>query len=198
MPSKYLHFYTGTIHCLDPSRRFIRYRNSLCWCVSLRLSFRQEPYSLSGMALRHFIMRRISFASHLNNSNSALTTSRYLRLMAMASLQMICSIAATSYQLWFTLQTNALRPWKSWNFVHSDWLRIGIFPALFTPEFVAKFFYIAWWFVPLPTFLFVAFFSFGKDAMDEYRKCFEWLRVHVLRQSNNSSNSKRSFLKMSL
>ncbi|KAF8809920.1 STE3-domain-containing protein [Phlegmacium glaucopus] len=152
----------------------------------------------AGLALRHFMIRRLSFAAHLNASSSGLTTSRYLRLMTMASFLMVWSITITSYQFWFTLKTNQLRPWTTWSDVHSDWLRIGLFPALFTPEFVAKFFYIAWWPVPISTFLFVAFFSFGKDATDEYRKCLLWLRVNILRQSANSSKSKGTFFVMQI
>ena len=46
------------------------------------------------------------------------------------------------------------------------------------------------------TSLFVAFFSCGKDAMDEYRKYLPWLRARILRQSNNSSKLKGSFFVM--
>ena len=163
-----------------------------------RLSFLPTSYPLLGLALRHFMKRRISFSAHLQASSSPLTTSRYLRLITMASLQMVWSITVTSFSFWFTLKAVPMRPWTTWSDVHSDWVRIDLYPAAFTPEFVAKFFYIAWWPVPITTFMFVAFFSFGKDAMDEYRKCFLWLRVNILRQSiNTSSKSNGGFFNMS-
>ena len=98
--------------------------------------------------------------------------------------------------LWFTLTLVLIRPWTTWSGVHSDWVRIDIFRAALLSPFVAPSYYISWWPVSGSTFLFVAFFSFGKDVMDEYRKCFLWLRARIPRQSNNSFKSKGSFFVM--
>ncbi|KAF8153836.1 pheromone A receptor-domain-containing protein [Crassisporium funariophilum] len=163
----------------------------IVWIPPIIMSIASIVYA--GLALRHFMIRRLSFAAHLNSSSSALTTSRYLRLMTMAALQMVWSIAVTSYALWFTVMAVPIRKWTTWGDVHSDWLRIDLFPAEFTPEFVARAFYVLWWLIPASTFLFVSFFAFGKDAMDEYKKCFVWFRVNILRQSPSSINSKGSF-----
>ena len=122
------------------------------------------------------MLRRLSFASHLSSSNSALTPSRYLRLMTMAALQMVWSITVTSYSFHFTATTLKIRPWTTWDDVHSDWLRVDTYPDAFTPPAVKQTFYGMWWFIPISTFLFVVFFSFGKDAMDEYKRCFVWVR----------------------
>jgi len=138
-------------------------------------------------------LRRLSFAAHLEASTSALTTSRYLRLMTMAALQMVWSITVSSYALWFTTMAEPLRPWTTLSDVHSDWNRIDLFPALYTPPFVDKAYYVLWWLVPVSTFGFVAFFAFGKDAMDEYSKFFAWLRVKVFRHSSNAKSSKGTF-----
>ncbi|PPR02536.1 hypothetical protein CVT24_001962 [Panaeolus cyanescens] len=137
----------------------------------------------AGLALRHFLKRRLSFAAHLNASNTALTTSRYLRLMTMAALQMVWSISVTSFSMWFTASFVPLRPWTTWDDVHFEFSRIDVFIDVLTPPLLRQAYYTLWWVVPVSTWLFVAFFSFGKDAMDEYRKCFVWFRVNVLRQS---------------
>lgn len=129
----------------------------------------------ASLALRHFIVRRLSFAAHLHNSSSALTPSRYLRLMTMAVLQMVWSITATVYALAFASSTERLRPWTTWDDVHSDWLRVDVFLDAPTPLIIRNAFYVLWWIIPISTFLFVAFFSFGKDAMDEYKKFLTWL-----------------------
>jgi pheromone a factor receptor len=160
----------------------------IVWIPPILLSIIAIVYS--GLALRHFMIRRVAFAAHLSSSNSALTTSRYLRLMTMAALQMVWSITVTSYALWFTVVAVPIRPWTTWSDVHSDWLRIDLFPDAFTPDFVKRAFYVLWWLVPISTFLFVGFFAFGKDAMDEYRKCFVWFRVKVLRQNPSPNSSK--------
>lgn len=49
-------------------------------------------FSFASFALHHFIIRRITFARHLRNSNSALTPSRYFRLMSMALVQIFWDV----------------------------------------------------------------------------------------------------------
>jgi pheromone a factor receptor len=153
----------------------------------------------AGISLRHFIRRRLSFAAHLSSSNSALTPSRYIRLMTMAALQMVWSISATVYALIFMFVSGSLRPWTTWADVHSDWLRVDAFPDAFAPPFVRRAFYVLWWIIPISTFLFVVFFSFGKDAMDEYKKCGNWVCTKVFRQdSSTSGKSKKSRFSISM
>nr|UWI70530.1 pheromone receptor B4 [Pleurotus eryngii] len=153
-------------------------------------------FVFSALALRHFLRRRVTFALHLQASNSALTTSRYFRLMSMALAQMFAIVAVTAYTLWFTLIAVPIRPYTSWADVHSDWSRIDQYLTKFTPPLVVRSFYALWWMVPLSTFLFVAFFAFGQEALDEYRKCCMWL-VSVFRSKSALSeklNPKGSLL----
>ncbi|KAJ3505020.1 hypothetical protein NLJ89_g7634 [Agrocybe chaxingu] len=150
----------------------------------------------AALALRHFMIRRLSFAAHLSSSNSSLTPSRYLRLMVMSALQMFWSLVVTAYALWFTVTAVRIRPWTTWADVHSDWLRIDLFPALFTPPFVERAFYVLWWLVPVSTFLFVGFFSFGKDATDEYKRCISWFKTRVLRRPESSKSFKGQFFSL--
>ncbi|KAF6749938.1 pheromone receptor Rcb2 B43 [Ephemerocybe angulata] len=147
-------------------------------------------FIFSGLALRHFVIRRLTFAAHLKNSNAGLTTSRYLRLIAMAVVQMIGVVGVTSYTLWFTSIAVPLRPWTTWSDVHSDFGRVDQFLALFYPPPVARAYYGMWMMVPVSTFLFIAFFAFGKDAMDEYKKCVVWVKVNVLRMEKGDGKSK--------
>jgi pheromone a factor receptor len=139
------------------------------------------------LAFRHFIHRRLSFATHLSVSNSALTTSRYLRLMAMSAVEMIWSISATSYTIWFTIINVPLRPWINWDFVHSNFSRIDIYPAAFMPVSVATTYYTLWWMLPASSFVFVAFFAFGQDTVDEYKAWFTWFKRRVLRMPDDKS-----------
>ncbi|KAJ2916348.1 hypothetical protein MD484_g4053, partial [Candolleomyces efflorescens] len=161
----------------------------LIWVPPLALAFGSVVYS--ALALRHFVVRRLTFAAHLQASNSALTTSRYLRLMSMAAIQMVGSITITSYALWFTSIAMPLRPWTNWDDVHSDFLRVDQYLTRFVPPALTRPFYVSWWFTPISTFIFVAFFSFGKDALDEYKKCFSWIRSKIFRRSESSGKSKK-------
>lgn len=139
------------------------------------------------------MLRRISFTAHLNASRSSLTTSRYLRLMLMAALQMVWSLTTTAYALWFTVIAVPLRPWTTWADVHSNFLRIDQFPSILTPPTILTGYYVLWWIVPTSTFIYVAFFAFGREAVDEYKKCFVWFRTHILRQKNTGQSVKGSF-----
>ncbi|KDR78095.1 hypothetical protein GALMADRAFT_32651, partial [Galerina marginata CBS 339.88] len=134
---------------------------------------------LSGLAFRNFWQRRITFARHLQG-NSALTPSRYFRLMAMSLVQMFWGLAVIAFNMWFTMR-GGLRPWISWEDVHSNFSRIGVFPTLFIPPQALLFTYMLWWTLPISSFLFFAFFSFGQDAMKEYRACYIWIRRNVFR-----------------
>lgn len=148
---------------------FSFYLMKFFWSVSL----------LPGLSLRHFIRRRIIFAAHLS-THSALTTSRYLRLILMSILQMFWSLTATSYTLAFTAMNVPLRPWTTWAEVHSDFSRIDQYPAILIPAFVDRSYHGLWWMIPASTFIFVAFFSFGQDAIEEYKKCLAWLWARIL------------------
>ncbi|KAG2006185.1 pheromone receptor [Coprinopsis cinerea AmutBmut pab1-1] len=162
----------------------------IVWLPPLLASFGSLCYS--AIALRHFV-RRLTFAAHLNSSKSGLTTSRYMRLIAMAATQMIWAVTVTSYSLWFTSIAIPLRPWTNWEDVHSDFGRVDQFLDFFTPPHIKHSFYVLWWMVPISAFLFVAFFAFGKDAMDEYKKCFTWVKVNIFRIKPSDTSTKKPF-----
>lgn len=152
----------------------------------------------AALALRHFLKRRVTFAMHLAASNSALNTSRYLRLMMMALAEMFTSIALTVYTLWVTLVGVPIRPWTTWDDVHSDWLRIDSYYTIATPPILVKSYYGLWWVIPASTFMFVAFFAFGKEAVDEYKKCLLWVASTIFRMApKKRSLPKGVFAKLS-
>jgi len=115
----------------------------------------------------------------------------------MSALQMFWSIAITSYTLWYTRSTSPVRPWTTWADVHSDFLRVDQYFSAFMPPFILSTLNVMWWFIPASTWIFVAFFSFGKEATDEYKKCFSWLKTNVLRRPD-LSKAKSSFKSLTL
>ncbi|KAJ7453830.1 Rcb2.42 [Mycena latifolia] len=117
-------------------------------------------------ALYHFFRRRVTFARHLQAASS-LTPGRYFRLMAMALVQMLWTTIVTVADMAFTLRPG-LRPWISWDDVHSNFGRIAVFPTLFIPPQTLVITYFIWWTVPISAVLFAAFFAFGEDAKREY------------------------------
>ncbi|KAH8823737.1 pheromone A receptor-domain-containing protein [Flagelloscypha sp. PMI_526] len=130
----------------------------------------------SAIALHHFFIRRLTFAAHLQTSHTSLTTSRYLRLMAMATIQMFWSLTFSLFSLIFAFSTLPLLPWTNWDDVHFDWLRIAVFPmrlfAAALPKNMLNVFTILWWGPPLSALVFVGFFAFGAEAVQEYKNAF--------------------------
>ncbi|KAF8174224.1 GPCR fungal pheromone mating factor [Pholiota molesta] len=149
------------------------------------LFFSLGSFLLSALAFRNFWIRRISFARHLQTSNSALTPSRYFRLMAMSLVQMFWGLSLGIFNMWFTMKPG-LRPWISWADVHFNFSRVGVFPTIVIPPKQLSYSYLLWWSVPISSVFFFAFFAFGQDAMKEYRKCFNWIKLTILRRPGNS------------
>ncbi|TFY61868.1 hypothetical protein EVG20_g6898 [Dentipellis fragilis] len=149
---------------------------------------------LGGVALAHFFRRRLSFARHLQQSNSALTTARYFRLMVMALVEMFWTLVVSSLNVWFTCR-GGLRPWISWDNVHVGFSQIGQFPTVLIPKDDLRWTFALWWTIPISAFIFSAFFAFGEDAMREYCACFAWVRLHVFRMQPplNSTGSLPSY-----
>ncbi len=133
------------------------------------------------MALHHFWIRRITFARHLQSKNSALTSGHYFRLMSMSIVQIFWSVLITALNMWFTMRTG-LRPWISWEDVHTDFGRIRQLPEVLIPDNIYRLTYAIWWTLPISSVLFFAFFSFGQEAMKEYSSCLRWFKRVVLRR----------------
>ncbi|KAJ7071635.1 Rcb2.42 [Mycena amicta] len=131
-------------------------------------------------ALYHFFRRRLTFARHLQDSGSSsgMTPSRYFRLMAMALVQMIWATAVTVSNMYITLLPG-IRPWVSWENVHSNFSRVGVFPRVFIPQNIWSSAIFAFWAIPITSALFFVFFAFGQDAVKEYKAVFGLVRKVV-------------------
>ncbi|KAI0053492.1 fungal pheromone STE3G-protein-coupled receptor [Auriscalpium vulgare] len=138
-------------------------------------------FIVAGLALRHFFRRRASFSKHLQNSQSGLSSSHYFRLILMSLVEMVWSLTISSLNVAFTTR-GGLRPWHDWNFVHSGFLQVGQFPLAVVPEGIRRWTFALWWAIPVSTFVFVAFFASGEEAMKEYRAIYQWCRRVVLRR----------------
>ena len=129
------------------------------------------------IALKYFLQHRITFALYLENSNSGLTPSRYLRLMAMAFVEIIITAVSSSITLWFT--SLSLRPWTNFADVHFNFSRVATVPIVFAPQTIINYYYVTWYIIPVSSVIFFVFFAFGQDAVREYSACFAWIRRHV-------------------
>lgn len=98
----------------------------------------------------------------------------------MAVIEMFWGLLVTSLNMWFSCQ-HGLRPWISWENVHVGFSQIAYFPTVIIPPTTLAWAYALWCVVPISGALFSVFFSFGEDAMKDYRKSLQWFRTMVSR-----------------
>ena len=147
------------------------------------------------MALHHIIRRRIEFAAHLRNSRSALSPGRFLRLMAMAIVEMLWDTGVNAYIIWFNVTFGGFEPWISWANVHSNFSRVAVFPAFLIPHMFLTQLIWQWWIVPISCLFFFFFFAFGEEARADYLATIGWVRRKFLqRDSGNSGTYGNSFI----
>ncbi|KAJ7158042.1 Rcb2.42 [Mycena crocata] len=127
-----------------------------------------------GIALSAFLRRRIAFTRMLINADSALTTSRYIRLMSMTTLLGTWNAIIIGIGMWASY-SGGLRPWTSWSDVHFNFSRIQPYPLGAIPIKLLRVTYLLWAAVPISALFFFSFFAFGEDAMKEFRHFTRWI-----------------------
>ncbi|KAJ3811579.1 pheromone receptor [Lentinula aff. lateritia] len=130
----------------------------------------------SGLTLRSFYVRRIQFTQILSSNNS-INPSRYLRLMLLALVDIMCTIPLGIYIIYVDLKGIALQPWISWADTHFDFSRVVLVPAVVwrsDPATVVALELNRW--VPIfCALIFFALFGFAEEAMKNYRRVF-WIQ----------------------
>ncbi|KAI0729144.1 putative fungal pheromone GPCR, STE3-type [Fomitopsis betulina] len=127
----------------------------------------------ASLTLRAFWRRRAQFAELLSSS-SALTTSRYLRLMLLCCVEMACTIPLGAFSIFINNDDVAVAPYISWANAHYDFAFVGKYPA--SAWMSNHPFYISVqmgrWIYPGSAFLFFALFGFAEEARRNYRIAF--------------------------
>ncbi|KAG9046238.1 hypothetical protein FS837_004799 [Tulasnella sp. UAMH 9824] len=169
----------GTIYYSVPALLII-------YIPPLVFSFASLVYA--SIAFVWFMKRRAQFAEHLQTNNTGLTTGRYFRLMALAVTEIVIGSSLGSYILGVTIQDSHFRDWDNWANVHSDFGRIAQIPRVLVPDFFWNRLLITWYIPVVGSVLFFIFFGFGQDAMTEYRRMLNWVRVTIFRRPLKASN----------
>nr|AER51018.1 pheromone receptor [Lentinula edodes]AGL07754.1 pheromone receptor [Lentinula edodes]AWT57983.1 Pheromone receptor [Lentinula edodes] len=143
------------------------------WPVLIGLA----SFIYSSLTLRTFYIRRIQF-NHILASNSAINPSRYLRLMLLALIDILCTIPIGIYIIYIDLKGVPLAPWISWDDTHFDFGRVVLIPAVVwraDPATTAGL-QINRWLPVICAFIFFALFGFAEEAMKNYRRAF-WGKI---------------------
>ncbi|KIJ47226.1 hypothetical protein M422DRAFT_164127, partial [Sphaerobolus stellatus SS14] len=151
------------------------------WLAPLFMSL--ISLALGMKVLYHFLRHRITFVSYLNTCPLSISISRYIRLMALSSIEVVWEIAANLYVIIFDLTRFGLQPYVSWTFVHFDFNRIGQFPRFLIPDSQFQAVLVQWWIVPAACMAFFLFFGTGEEAMKDYATVGNWIKKYIFRQT---------------
>ncbi|KAJ7051652.1 pheromone A receptor-domain-containing protein [Mycena amicta] len=133
------------------------------------------------LSLREFFRRRASFAQFLSpsgtSSSHGLTTARYLRLMALAAMDIIITTPLGILTIYMNLTGTPVQPWESWANTHLMFSRVEQFPAFLwrLEPLLVRGIEFTRWVAPASAFIFFAFFGFASEARKNYANAFRAL-----------------------
>ena len=127
-----------------------------------------------GLAVRWFLVRRLQFRAILGSSHTGLSVSRYLRLIALAVIDVVILLINDIIGLASTLQQE-IHPYRSWSDVHAQWSLISQIPEGQHPLLVSLPTILSVYNVPLYSIVFFLFFGLGEEAITEYISTFNKL-----------------------
>ncbi|KAF8207430.1 pheromone A receptor-domain-containing protein [Mycena galopus ATCC 62051] len=130
------------------------------------------------LSIRAFYTQRASFKALLSSSHNAnLSLNRYLRLMLLASTDLIFTIPLGVFVLYVAAVINGITPWVSWDNTHSNFSRVVQVPGVFWRANVWDVASVEGlrWMTVGAGLLFFAFFGFADEAVKNYRTA--WYNV---------------------
>lgn len=130
--------------------------------------------SVAGLTVYTLFKRERQF-SQIMSSNRNLNRSRYYRLMALACLEILCTIPLSAFLL-HNFSTNHLEKWISWSVTHHDYTTIVQVPnSVWQATSISRFSVECRWFYILCSYTFFAFFGFADEARQHYRLAYKSL-----------------------
>ncbi len=166
---------------------------SAVYCSKFRLfEHRSGTEDILVLTLRAFLQRRAQFAEFLQ-CNSALTTSRYFRLMALATTELCCTTPIASYGIWLNLNNSPRHPWISWADTHWHLSKVDLWPSLLwrMDHNTAVGLELTRWSPIACGLIFFAFFGFAGEAQRHYREGFVLLKGLLPKRLSSFSSHKR-------
>lgn len=144
------------------------------------------------LAVRLFIARRYQFARLLESSKSAISTSRFIRLIALSAFQIAYTLPVSLYVHIVQLKTRKLNEYSDWDTVHYgfDYVVIVTFEDLErmgkTQNALSQ---LSYWSYTISCALFFLFFGMGEESIATYKR---WItRFGRKRTSEESDQTNR-------
>jgi pheromone a factor receptor len=118
--------------------------------------------------------RRAQFSQFISSSTS-LTVNRYFRLMALATVELLCTTPISAYAIYLNVTANPMQPWVGWSYVHYHFSEVGQFPAVEwrMSHLNVVSLELSRWSVVFCAFVFFGFFGFADEARKHYRMAYQ-------------------------
>ena len=113
-------------------------------------------------------------------SSRGLSSGRYLRLMALSSIEILGTIPLGTYFIVDNAKQGVV-PWDGWATVHSHYSEVNQFPAIIwkNKQQMAVNLEMFRWLLVACAFIFFAFFGFADDALQHYRRVYASLTSRI-------------------
>ncbi|KAF9477444.1 pheromone B alpha 1 receptor [Pholiota conissans] len=165
---------------------------ALVYCPPIAIGMVSAVYAI--LSIRAFNKSRAQFNELLSSYNN-LNSSRYVRLMCLAGIEVACTVPLGSYAIYLNVIAG-IRPWISWEDTHADFSRVDQIPALLwrltrNGEVSIE---LTRWLVIICAFIFFGFFGFADEAKKNYRSAFETVAKRVGLSTMSSSGAAVSTL----
>lgn len=124
------------------------------------------------LSIRAFAKSRSQFNEYLSHNNhSNLNSSRYVRLMCLASVDILCVVPLAIYAIYVNVSSGNISPWKGWADTHAGFSRVDQTPAFIWHSIpgAVNSLEMSRWLTVACAFIFFAFFGFADEAMKNYR-----------------------------
>ena len=129
--------------------------------------------------MRMFITRRYQFAKILESSRSAISPSRFIRLIALATVQTAFNLPYALFILSTQLIEIKLSPWIDWAHSHYNFDTVetlSIAEQLYAIPLRSRVILsLVYWIHPVVCALFFIFFGLGEESLESYRRSWSSL-----------------------
>lgn len=134
------------------------------------------------MAIRYLLIRRAAFNEYLAGSGS-MTSSRYFRLMAIATTELVFSTPLGIYEIYSNVAAGPISPWISWEDTHYNFSHVTKYPAIFWRQdpTLAVPIELTRWLLPLCGLIFFVFFGFADEARRNYHVAAHAITAPIVR-----------------
>lgn len=119
-------------------------------------------------------MKRRTQFTQFASSNTSLTMSRYFRLMALATVEVMFTTPISAYGIYLNVVANPLQPWKGFADAHFNYSKVLQFPSIQWRMSMTKVvsLELSRWSLVFCAFVFFAFFGFADEARKHYRMAY--------------------------